>query len=106
MRTVKYRALTLNRRKKTALKALCKAYACEKRYWLDLLRSWDYQALFGSHRQIRDEFVKRKYHSRYGLQARQWKLALQDAVETWDKYWQSLFVMARTKISRHKYVRW
>ena len=102
MRTVKYRALPLNTGKKTALKALCEAYAHEKGYWLDLLRSWDYQALLTSHRKIRDEFVKRKYHSRYGLQARQWKLALQDAVETWDKYWQSLFVKARTKISRHK----
>src|SRR5271170_6843564 len=36
------------------------------------------------------------------LQARHWKLALNDAAETWDKYWQSIFVKVRLKISHRK----
>src|SRR5262249_2663110 len=30
-----------------------------------------------------------------------WKLALQDAVETWDRYWQAIFVKIRPKIFEH-----
>ena len=47
---------------------------------------------------MRDELVNSEYISPYGLQARQWKLALQDAMGIWDKYWQALFVEARKSI--------
>lgn len=56
------------------------------------------QALLGHHRKIRDQFVSSGYKSISGLQARHWKLALQDAVETWDRYWQAIFVKVRPKI--------
>ena len=91
MRTVRRQTRTLNAQKEIVLHDLCQAYAKEKNYWLDVLRSEGYQSLLGSPRTIRDQAVKDGYKSSYGLQARQWKLALQDAVETWDKYWQSLF---------------
>ena len=101
MRTVKREVSLLNSAKKKLLENSCFAYAHEKNHWLDVLRAKKYQALLGSHRHIRDEAVKNGYQSKYGLQARQWKLALQDAAETWDKYYQALFVQVREKISRH-----
>ena len=99
-RAVKRISEKLNVEKRLLLKESCLAYAKEKRYLLDELRSEKFQSKLGSHRQIRDEKVQDKYKSRVGLQARQWKLALQDAVETWDKYWQSLFVLIRPKIAK------
>src|SRR5580658_8019990 len=102
MRTVKRKALLLNKAKQAIFEQLCRAYANEKRYWLEKLKSNSYLSRLGNYRQIRDEAVKNKYQSRYGLQGRQWKLALQDAVETLDKYWQALFVKVRSKISQSK----
>jgi putative transposase len=101
MRTVKRTTLALNEGKKSSLKCLCAAYTREKRYWLDSLKSYQMQGLLGSHRKIRDQFVKEGYASTSGLQARHWKLALQDAVETWDRYWQAIFVKIRPKIFKH-----
>ncbi|HYG40877.1 MAG TPA: hypothetical protein VD908_19770 [Cytophagales bacterium] len=98
MRTIKRKALPLNLNKEHCLKKLCRAYAKEKQYWLDKLKGWEFQALLGKPRAIRDAFVDKKYTSLYGLQARHWKLALQDAVETWDKYWQAIFVNVKHKI--------
>ena len=98
MRTIKRKALRLNLKKIRSLKALCRSYAKEKQYWLDKLKEWNFQALLGNPRAIRDAFVGKKYTSLYGLQARHWKLALQDAVETWDKYWQAIFVNVKPKI--------
>ena len=101
MRTVKRQTETINAAKRIALEKLVLAYTREKRYWLDLLKSQKYQSQLGAHRQIRDEALKNNYVSSQGLQARHWKLALQDAVETWDKYWEAIFVQARKKIARH-----
>lgn len=89
--------------KRVALEELCIAYAREKQYWLNLLQQNSFQALLGNHRKIRDQFVKDGYTSISGLQARHWKLALQDAVETWDKYWQALFVKLRAKIAKRPF---
>lgn len=101
MRTVKRQTETVNASKRVALETLSAAYACEKSYWLNFLKSRKYQAQLDSPRRIRDEAVQNKYQSKQGLQSRHWKLALQDAIETWDKYWESLFVQIRVKISRH-----
>src|SRR3990167_7715424 len=98
MRTVKRKAMPLNLKKQESLTDLCHAYAKEKQYWLDKLKGWKCQSLLGKPRVIRDEFVGKKYVSPYGLQARHWKLALQDAVEVWDKYWQAIFVCLKPKI--------
>jgi hypothetical protein len=98
MRTVKRKALTLNRDKLSAVKELCQSYAREKNHWLDVLKEWRFQALLGTPRKIRDEFINRKYQSNNGMQARHWKLALQDAVETWDKNWKAQFISAKSKI--------
>ena len=98
MRTIKRITFPLNTAKDSALRDLCAAYAREKKYWLSQLQNSRFQALLGSHRQIRDQMLKESYASRHGLQARHWKLALQDAVETWHKYWQALFVQLSPRI--------
>jgi putative transposase len=102
MRTVKRTTLQINAKKRALLNELCRAYTHEKQYWLHLLQSWDLQALLGRSRTIRDRMIKQEYKSSYGLQARHWKLALEDAAATWDKYWQAAFVKVRPKIARRK----
>jgi putative transposase len=102
MRTVKREILSPNTEKRQALQELCEAYTREKRHWLQQLRSWDFQSLLDKPRTIRDQFVSAGYRSRYGLQARHWKLALDDALQTWDKYWQAIFVKVRSRIARRK----
>ena len=104
MRTVKRQILPPNKNKQMTLNALCLAYTNEKAYFLDLLREWDLQSNLGMPRKIRDELVKSNYTSRYGLQARHWKLALQDAIETWDKYWAAIWKQVRSRIARAKMV--
>jgi transposase len=101
MRTVKRKAAALNRNKLAAVKSLCEAYAKEKNHWLDVLKSWKFQALLGNPRKIRDEFIKNGYQSNHGMQARHWKLALQDAAETWDKNWKAQFIHVRSKIASY-----
>lgn len=101
MRTIKRKALKLNCTKMASIISLCKAYAKEKNHWLDVLKDWKYQALLGTPRKIRDEFIHKNYQSISGMQARHWKLALQDAVETWDKHWKAKFVPLRSKIASH-----
>ncbi len=101
MRTIKRSVLPLNEKKKKAIQALCYAYSSEKQYWLGVLQNWKFQKLLGSPRKIRDLFLKENYQSRYGLQARHWKLALQDAANTWDSYWQALFIPLRQKINSY-----
>lgn len=91
MRTVKRNTLSLNKKKRTSLDDLCHAYTREKQYWLQHFQSWDLQAHLSRSRTVRDVVIKQGYRSLNGLQARHWKLALEDAAETWDKYWQANF---------------
>jgi len=102
MRTVKRRAIPLNAKKQKAVEALCRAYAREKQKWLLYFQNWTYQALLGKPRTVRDGLISLDYRSDNGLQARHWKLALADAAETWDKYWQATFVKVRLKIAHRK----
>lgn len=101
MRTIKRKALPLNKSKLIVIQSLCKAYAKEKNHWLDVLKEWKYHSLLGTPRKIRDQFIHQKYQSKNNLQARHWKLALQDAVETWDKNWKAQFILIRSTIASH-----
>lgn len=98
MRTVRRQVRELNAGKHEQLAALMRAYAAEKQHWLAVFARRDHRALVKRHRQVRDDAVARQYEPVSGLQARMWKLALIDAAETWDKYWQALFVEVRRKI--------
>ena len=102
MRTLKRDTLPLNTKKQISLRDICQAYSKEKQYWLRQFQAWSFQVHLGRSRTIRDKMIKQAYKSSQGLQARHWKLALEDAAETWDKYWQALFVKVRPKIARRK----
>ncbi len=100
MRTVRRQAQELNVGKAQALRTLVEAFAAEKRRWLDRFARRDHRYLIGKHRQVRDDAVKAGYVPMTGLQARMWKLALTDAAQTWDKFWQALFVEVRSRVAR------
>jgi hypothetical protein len=99
VKTIQRKALPLNKNKLIAVKLLCEAYAKEKNHWLDVLKAWKYHSLLGTPHKIRDEFINQDYHSNHCLEARHWELALQDAVETWDKNWKAQFIFIRSKIA-------
>lgn len=101
MRTVKRSTYLLNQRKLREVKDLCGAYSREKRYWLDVFRANENQSRLKLHREVRNEAIASGYVSLNGLQARMWKLALVDAAETWDKYWQAAFVEIRIRVARN-----
>ena len=100
MRTVKRQTRELNPGKERALRSLVTAFAAEKRLWLDRFAQRDHRALIQQHRQVRDAAIKDGYVPKSGLQARMWKLALVDAAQTWDKFWQAMFVEVRSAVGR------
>lgn len=73
------------------LKDMAYHYAQEKQYWLEQFQQLENIPYIKFHRALRDQAVKAGYRSPYQLQARMWKLALQDAAELMDRYWQNLF---------------
>lgn len=103
MRTVRRCIRDLNKEKQATLEALLKAYAAEKRHWLKVFEQKDDRVSIKQPRLIRDAAVATGYEPASKLQARMWKLALNDAAETWDKYWQALFVKLRSRIWRRDF---
>lgn len=101
MRTIKRDTAPVNQGKLREISTLCRAYAREKRFWLDVFASRRNQARISRHREVRNEALAAGYVPASGLQARMWKLALVDAAETWDKYWQAVFVETRRRIARN-----
>lgn len=102
MRTIKRCSDVLNKRKIKAVNQTALAFTKEKKHWLHIFQQKQYLGYIKKHRLIRNEFVAASYQSRYGLQARMWKLALVDAAETMDKYWQSIFEQVKSAIYRNK----
>ncbi len=98
MRTIKRFSLKLNDIKHKTLESLALSYALEKQYWLEKFQLKEYRNFIAQPRKIRDLVVKDGYTSSYGLQARMWKLALNDAAETMDKYYKALFEKIRPAI--------
>lgn len=102
MRTIKRHSMALNFGKQQILRDMARAYAREKDYWLGMFQRSRKIHLIKQHRKIRDEQIKANYKSPNGLQARMWKLALIDAAETMDKYWQALFVVIRSLVHHNQ----
>lgn len=102
MRTVKRDTYKLNIGKKAELHSICEAYAAEKQLWLNVFASNVNQCRIKQHREVRNEAIKAEYVSSNKLQARMWKLALIDASETWDKYYQAMFVDLKSMIAHNK----
>lgn len=92
MRTVIRHSRPLNDGKWKIISSITRAFASEKDKWLCELARVENIGKVSSDRVQRDILVKSKYVSPFGLQARQWKQALKDGVETLDKNWKALFV--------------
>jgi hypothetical protein len=102
MRTIKRHSRELNKGKWETIVAIADAYASEKDKWLVELSYAKQTGKLRSHRILRDCLVKQQYTSPSGLQARQWKQALKDCVETLDKNWQGLLVELKPLIMGNK----
>lgn len=102
MRTVKCLAEPLNAGKRASLEAVRIAYAHEKQHWLNEFKKTGNCARIKRHRQVRDEAVRAEYAPATLLPARLWKLALVEAAETMDKYWQAQFVGIRSRAGKNK----
>src|SRR5689334_5705706 len=100
MRTVKRESLTLNQIKYAMLGEMAQAFAQEKQYWLEQFQQLDYMPYIKHPRKMRDQAVKSNYQSPFQLQGRMWKLALEDAAEIMDKYWQGVFVEMKVAIKQ------
>jgi len=74
----------------------------EKQHWLQVFARHGTRSLVDQQRKVRDDAAARQYEPASGLQTRLWKLALIDAAETWDKYWQTPLVETRRKIGRRR----
>lgn len=102
MRTYRRNVARLNTGKRHSLEAVLRAFADEKRYWLAQFETKAHRPFISKHRKVRDEAIKAEYVPASGLQARMWKLALVEAAETWNKWWEALFVRVREQIGRRK----
>src|SRR5690348_12911520 len=102
MRTIKRTSLKLNVEKNKTIRCIANAYAKEKQHWLLVFQKKNSIPYIKNHRFIRDKAVNSDYKSRHNLQARLWKLALQDAADTMDKYWQSLFDKIKSELYSSK----
>lgn len=67
-----------------------KAFNKEKQHWLNALQQANNLSYINKFRDFRDMQLANNYVSQYGLQARSWKMALNDAHEMMNKYWLSI----------------
>ena len=89
-RTIKRYSLRINPGKWKVLVSLAKAYAGEKDIFLLMSSGLSRMEDCKQFREIRKGLVHNQYQSKFGLQARLWKLALKDALETLNRYWSAL----------------
>lgn len=61
-----------------------------------------YLHYLGDKRTLRDELVSQGFTSPFGLQARMWKLALEDALFTLERQWEAAIETARGLVARHE----
>lgn len=101
MRAVKRHAQEIDLSTQQKLGATVRAYASEKQHWLAFFQQRKNFHYVDNYRKIRDEQVKAGYESQYGLPARLWKLAMQDALETMKRYWAAILVPVKSNISQN-----
>lgn len=97
MHTTRHATRPLNPAKLTALGAVVAAFNAERRDWVNRLKPLSQLAVLAgsSLRKLRDAHIKAGYKSRYGLQARAWKLALTEAADLLDRHWQAQLVAVK-----------
>ncbi|MBI1925798.1 transposase [Candidatus Poribacteria bacterium] len=102
MRTIRRVSLKLNREKWKRLVEMVHSYAQEKDAHLLFFASDAAFASCPGDRTRRDLLVHEGYRSPFDLQARQWKLALKDAIETVGKQWSQIAADLSPRIAQKK----
>jgi len=100
--TVKQKSLPLNKDKWNKIMQVTEAYARQKDAFLDRYEHVKYLHCLGEKRKLRDELVSAGFTSPFGLQARQWKLALDDALFTLERQWEAAVVEVKERLYRHE----
>jgi len=100
--TVRQKSLPLNARKWTELVQTAAAYARQKDAFLVKYEHVKYLHYLGNKRSLRNELVSTGFTSPFGLQARQWKLALEDALFTVERQWEAAVVNVKERLRRHE----
>ncbi len=100
--TVKQKSLPLNRAKWAEIVQVTEAYARQKDAFLVAYGHIKYLPYLGQKRKLRDELVAAGFASPFGLQARQWKLALDDALFTLERQWEAAIVKVQERLYRHE----
>ncbi len=100
MRTIRRVSRKLNCEKWKRLIELVQSYADEKDAHLLFFGTDASFAGCASDRERRDLLVKEGYRSPFGLQARSWKLALKDAIETTSKQWSQIAADLHPRIAQ------
>jgi len=91
-RCVKRNSLPLNKGKWRKIVDMVDRFCKEKDYFLAQYFGKKKIGIGSEFWSLRNQLVEMKYKSKFGLQARNWKLALKEAVETLDRYWARLAV--------------
>ena len=100
--TVRQKSLPLNKAKWAKLVETAEAYARQKDAFLLEYEHVKYLHYLGEKRKLRDELVSAGFTSPFGLQARQWKLALDDALFTLERQWEAAVVEVKERLYRHE----
>lgn len=101
-RTVRQKSLPLNDGKWVRLVETAEAYARQKDAFLVEYAHIKYLDYLGDKRALRDELVSRGFASPFGLQARMWKLVLEDALYTLERQWEASIEAVKNLVARHE----
>lgn len=101
-RTVRQKSLPLNTGKWAKLVETVEAYARQKDAFLVEYAHIKYLHYLGDKRFLRDELVSYGFASPFGLQARMWKLALEDALYTLERQWEAAIEAVKNLVAHHE----
>lgn len=100
--TVRQKSLPLNNEKWARITETAGAYARQKDAFLVEYGHVKYLHYLSEKRKLRDELVSAGFVSPFGLKARQWKLALEDALYTLERQWEAAIVEVKGYLYRHE----
>ncbi len=100
--TVRQKSLPLNSEKWARITETAGAYARQKDAFLVEYGHIKYLHYLSEKRKLRDELVSAGFTSPFGLQARQWKLALDDALFTLERQFEAAVVEVKECLYRHE----
>lgn len=103
-RCIKRYSQRVNCGKWAKLLELTRSYARQKDYFLGQYANLANISASYRFREVRNILVARQYTTPFRLQARQWKLALKDALETIDRYWASICAIWTIRILQNEHL--